>query len=72
MQPWFKLKSSNRERVYGWFGETLREAAVLIFVFIVAEKCLASAIALSLAWKIFCASVVLYCIGLKFGLADSK
>lgn len=72
IQPWFTLEPSDREKVFGWIGETFREAAVLIIVFIVAEKCLVSAIALSLAWNIFCLSVVIYCVGLKFGLVGSQ
>lgn len=38
IRPWFTLNPSDRARVYGWVGETLREAAGLIFVFIAAER----------------------------------
>jgi hypothetical protein len=68
IQPWFTLEPRDREKVFGWIGEAFREAAVLIVIFIVAEKSLSFSITLSLAWKFFCISVVIYCIGLKFGL----
>ena len=72
IQPWFTLEPTDGERISGWIGETFREAAVLIAVFIVAEKRLVSAIALPLAWNIMCVCVVICCIGLKFGLGSSK
>lgn len=70
IQPWFTLRANDRAKVFGWLGETLREAAVLIFVFLVAEKYLSASIVLSSAWEIMCFGFAVYCFGLKLGLSS--
>lgn len=68
IQPWFTLSPRARAKVQSWFGESFREASVLIFVFLAADKYLVSAIPPSLAAKISGLGVVVYAVGLKFGL----
>jgi len=68
IQPWFTLSPRARAKVQSWFGESFREAAVLIFVFLAADKYLVSAISPSLAARIIGLGAAVYIFGLKFGL----